>query len=273
MTEVRLYQPGNLDQVLQFPTHWNELLKEELQLVCAALLSSFTNPTSVRAVILTGLLKIRAAVAKAKLPGNLFNRLDAEDAFLNGYPLCDFIFSENNLTTQPYPRLSFGLFRNIQFSGPLSNFDNITCGEFEDAEIFFHQFRENPSPEPLARMAAILWRPANTPYISISNSRKQEYNAEKTVPLMLKLPAWKQYAIYTWYTGCRNTLPKLFPHAFGNGGGKPDMLSFTKCIHAGAGPKNGSRDEIRMMMLKEFFFDIDLESKKAEELKNKSNAQ
>lgn len=264
MTEVKLYQPGKVDLTLQFPTTWNELDIAELQIVCSSLLSSFSNPTSVRGAILTAILANRANKQGVKLPGNFINRLDAEDVFLNGYQLCDFIFTDNTLTQQPFPVLK-------GFYGPASNFDNITCGEYEDAEIFFYQFRENPSNEPLARMAAILWRPKDELYISISNGRKIEYNAEKTVSLFLKEDPWKLYAIYCWYTGCRNTLPKLFPNAFGGGSSssQPDFLSFTKCIHAGAGPKNGSRDEIRMTTLKEFFFDIDLESKKAEELNQK----
>ncbi len=240
------------------------------------LLSSFQNPTSVRAAILTGLLSIRAKTKGIELTGNILKRLDAEDAFINGYPLCDFIFTDNNLTTQPFPavRLPFDIRHPLKsgttYHGPDSEFNNITCGEFEDAEIFFYQFREDPSHDALAHLAAILWRPKNTPYISLVNHRKVEYNAEAVVPLFSRLPAWQLYAIYTWYVGCREQLPKLFRHAFGSEGGKPaanDYMAFTKCIHAGAGPKNGSREQIRLMPLKEFFFDIDLESQKAKELK------
>lgn len=240
------------------------------------LLSSFQNPTSVRAAILTGLLSIRAKTKGIELTGNILKRLDAEDAFINGYPLCDFIFTDNNLTTQPFPaiRVPFHFSHPLKslttFYGPASDFDNITCGEFEDAEIFFYQFRDNPSHDALAHLAAILWRPKNTPYIRLVDHRKEEYNVEAVVPLFSQLPAWQLYAIYTWYVGCREQLPKLFRHAFGSEGKKSaanDYMAFTKCIHAGAGPKNGSREQIRLLPLKEFFFDIDLEALKAKEMK------
>ena len=53
----------------------------------------------------------------------------------------------------------------------------------------------------------------------------------------------------------------------GEGTEEPDPMVFTKCIHAGAGPKNGTRDQVRMLNLKEYFFDMELEAIKAKELK------
>ena len=95
------------------------------------------------------------------------------------------------------------------------------------------------------------------------------YNAERLYPYFLKLSPFVLHSIYTWYTGCRNQIPKYFPVPFeGNTtGGEPDPAAFTKCIHAGAGPKNGSRDQIRVTGIKEFFFDMNLEAQKAKDLK------
>lgn len=275
MIEISLYQPGRVDAAIPFPSAWNELLPEELRHVCAMFLSSFENPTAIRAAILTGLLKIRSALHKVKLPRRFEDILSAEDAVLNGYPAIDFLFTQNNLTTQPFPVIKFPLsFRSLpsRLHGPASGFNNLTCGEYEDCEIFFFKFKEKPEPTALAHIAAILWRPQNTPYITYTNGKKNEYKASAMVNKMMSLPAWQLYAIYCWYSGCRAQLLQLFPTTFSGGGtGKPDILSFTKCIHAGAGPKNGTRENIRLMPLKEFLFDIEQEAIKAEQLKLQMN--
>lgn len=242
------------------------------------MLSAFSNPTAIRAAILTGIINIRSRINKVKLPKKLLQQLDAEDAVINGYPLLDFLFDQNNLTEQPFPKITLPLFKwhgPVTTIGPKSDFDNITCGEYEDAEIFFLKFKQDPTPESLAHLAAILWRPAGRSYISFLNNKRIEYNADKMVPRFMKLPPWQLYTIFCWYAGCRAMLPKIFPLSFKGGGSSaaPDYMAFTKCIHAGAGTKNGSRDQIRMMPLKEFFFDMELEIKKAEEENRKNKKQ
>jgi hypothetical protein len=272
MVEVNLYQPGKVNATIQLPTEWNELLIEELQLISKTLLDTFDNASEIRAAMLTRLIEVRNKLAGEPLPKDFAKKLDAEDVFINGFPLIDFIFNDNKLTSQPYPRIKFFL---RSFIGPESNFDNLTCGEYEDAEIFFHQFIESPSSEPLAQLAAILWRPKNVAYIRYHHRKGKfiAYDADKKQPLFMKLPEWKLFTIYTWYAGCRKLLPEIFPTVHETNSSKdtdePDMLVFTKCIHAGAGPKNRSRDQIRCMLLKEFFMDMELEAIKVNELKRK----
>ena len=43
---------------------------------------------------------------------------------------------------------------------------------------------------------------------------------------------------------------------------RPDIMAFTNCIHAGAGPKNGTRQQIRLLKLSEFMYDMEQEAKK-----------
>ncbi|MBC6436136.1 hypothetical protein FM036_45045, partial [Nostoc sp. HG1] len=103
------------------------------------------------------------------------------------------------------------------------------------------QFKAEPAPEPLARLAAVLYRPKNIPYISYNakTATHIHYDVEKVFASFLALDGDVLYTMFTWYTGCRQRLPQLFPTAFksdGSSGDEPDFIAFTKCIHSAAGP-------------------------------------
>ena len=69
------------------------------------------------------------------------------------------------------------------------------------------------------------------------------------------------HLVYLWYAGCRSRLPKLFPNVFDAPDGEPgrdDMMAITTLIHYGAGVKNGTRDQIRKTLLKEFLYECEL---------------
>ena len=270
MVEINLFKPGVINASLQLASAWNELHLEELHIYARNQLSDFDVPMAGKAALFYELLAYRAALSKNKLPSNFATLMDPEQASRDGLPLLDFLYTENNLTTQPYPKLKTPNFKLQTLSAPADDFNNLTCGEYEDAEIFFYQFNEEPAAEPLAHMAAILYRPKGTPYIKFNGRthKYKTYNAEKRVKQFLKLDPWVLYTIFMWYTGCRAQLPKYFPTTFENGSdGKPDFSAFTKCIHSGAGAKNGSRDQIRCTLLKEYFFEMELESIKAKEIR------
>ena len=118
-------------------------------------------------------------------------------------------------------------------------------------------------------LAAILYRPRSgktrIPY--------QDYQAERIKPLFKKLPHHQLLLIHTWYCGCRANLPKYFPNVFDSKTSSKniDLSAFTKCIHAGAGPRNGTRPQIRETLLKEFLLDMDLQAKAAAELEAELN--
>jgi hypothetical protein len=284
MVSIELFQPGKYNTQLQFPSTWNELLLQELHAVAKALLT--TDEIPVRAMLLDTFFKIRSKHQNVKLPPKLMGRIDDEDAVINGYPLFDFIFDDNELTEQPYNRIKLPGLMPCTVYGPQSAFDDITCGEYEDAHIFYLQFKTEPLPEHLARMMAILWRPKNSP-LTTHHSRKPyatinpktntytSYNADALFNRFMKLPLWVLFTAFTWYDGCQNELQKIFHEVYGKNAvsnepstinHEPDLLAFTRCIHAGAGPKNGTRDQIRNMKLKEFLFDVQEEIIKANEL-------
>jgi hypothetical protein len=285
MIEINLYAPrqSQLQHSIPFMIDWNELTVDELMQVCKHQLINVKNQIISKAALLIYIIRNRAKLQKQKLPNHFEQMIDAEDISINGYPLLDFIYEENRLYRQLIKRINlpvnlFGFklpFRGWGLYGPQSGFDNLTCGEFEDAEMFFNKFHEEPGIESLAYLAAILWRPKNTPYIRFhAKTRKYKtYNAEKRVKQFLKLPPWQLYACFVWYAGCRSLLPKAFPAVYEPDNDAPDIQSvnpFTDCIHSAAGPKNGTRNEVRMTPVKELFYEMNLEALKAKELKNKS---
>jgi hypothetical protein len=274
MIEINLYRSGNLNCNIQFPSDWNELTVDELMQVCKHQLINVKNQIISKAALLIYIMRNRAKLQKQKLPSHFEQMIDAEDISINGYPLLDFIYEENRLYKQLVKKIKLP-FSIVNYYGPQSGFDNLTCGEFEDAEMFFNKFHEEPGIESLAYLAAILWRPKNTPYIRFhAKTRKYKtYNAEKRVKQFLKLPPWQLYACFVWYAGCRSLLPKAFPAVYEPDNDAPDVQSvnpFTDCIHSAAGPKNGTRNEVRMTPVKELFYEMNLEALKAKELKTKS---
>lgn len=273
VTTIELYKPGLVAAQIPIPTEWNELTLQELHIVSKHMLTPYNKEGAGRMGIFFDLVGFRARHHGVKLPKNWFSLLDSGSAVGDILALLEYLYGENTRTEQPYNRIRLRGLPSIFVYGPHSNFDNLTCGEFEDAEVFFYQFRAEPAAEPLARLASILFRPRGTPYLTYNSTagKYQPYNSERLLPYFIKLQPWELYTIFIWYTGCRSELPKLFPTPFEgagkNGDEEPDFAAFTKCIHSGAGPKNGSRDQIRTSLLKEFFFEMELEAQKAKELK------
>jgi len=268
---INLYRPGRFNYYIQFPTEWNELLPSEAIEISRQMLLNATNQQVARAAVLHYIINHRAKLQGMKLPAGWIDLMDAEQAVINGYPLLDFIYNENTLTQAPENHIRLPGFLPLTVHGP-GNFENITCGEYEDTEIFFNQFYEEPGEKPLAGIAAVLWRPKGELYLSFKaeNSTWIHYNTNRIIHRFLKLAPWRLYAIFTWYTGCRNQLPKLFATVYekhSDSSDQPDMLAFTKCIHAASGPKNGTRDQIRILKLYELMFDMEQEAIKAKELK------
>lgn len=259
---------------IQFPNSWNDLTEKELHFIAKTLLDQTQeNASQTRALIVRFLLLERTK--KIKLPVNYLNLIDPEEIVLQVFPLLDFIVEKNDRTNTPAP------------IGKLicHPFDEITCGEFEDCEIAAAKFAEENDVKHLAQIAAILFRPASLFRLPPSpfgegtgvreyiryNSRTDSYltyKSDRKIKHFLKLPPEELYSIFIWYAGCRSQLQFYFPDVYEKGkkNGHPDAMVFTNTIHAGAGPKNGSRNQIRRMKLYEFLYDCNQEAKKAKEL-------
>jgi hypothetical protein len=271
VVNINLHQPGSLNLTLEFPSSWNELFPEEVNFICKSLLQQTEeNANATRALILKFIIDLRTKASRKKLPAQWMNQVDAEQAVMQGYPLLDFIFNKNELTNLPKPIML--IFYLVKLH--CQPFREITCGEFEDCEILANRFHEEASAELLANLSAILFRPKKAdkliPYIiyNYKTATYITYKAERKIKSFLKLRPWQLYAAFVYYAGCRNQLRDLFPDVYeGGDSSQPDMMAFTNCIHAAAGPKNGNRNEIRCTKLYEFMYEANQEAIKAKELK------
>lgn len=272
LTTINLYQPSRIDKEIEFPTEWNELDPVELNAVAEVMLSELQEKNIVKSVLLLELLKHRASLNKISF--EVIQRLDPEDLATDGMPLIEFIYTSNGLTRQPFPtiRIKKNRFQlQATMHGLENDFDNMTAGEFEYTEIAFLQFQQTPDMKFLATIAAILYRPvkkefiqyiaAKDKYITYDYRKAEQYFTRQTPEIL--------FTIFMWYLGCRSMLPLYFPtlHEGGNEANKNDLLIFTKCIHSAAGPKNGTREQVRRTLLKALFFDMEQEAIKAKELK------
>ena len=290
MITINLYQSQKIDLQVDFPSSWNDLSQTEIKFIAKCLLTE-SDPATVRALVLKHILENRTANSKSKnpkseiknaLPLEWFLHLDAEQVVLDVFPLLDFIFQKNDLTNTPEPLK----LKNLVFYPQI--FENITCAEYEDCEVIANQFSEKASRELLTQLAAILFRPAAINLNPLNHSKQSTINSEPepylqfnprtqtfyTYQYKQKLKYFKSvphedlYAIFIWYAGCRAELPLMYPTVYegGSSGDGPDLAAFTKCIHSGAGPKNGTRQQVRGTKLYEFMFDMEQEAIHAKEM-------
>ena len=292
MITINLYQPKQIDITVDFPSCWNELSQSEIKFIAKCLLTEADQAT-VHAQVLKFIIEARCTpvgtlARPERLNGSLekdwFLHIDPEAVVIEVFPLLDFIFKSNDLTNTPPPFT----FNKLVFYP--QTFENITCAEYEDCEVIANKFANKSSQDLLIELAAILFRPASPspigegrgeassgepdeepqPYLKF-NPRTQSWYAYKTdqkVKYFKTLPPEDLYAIFIWYAGNRAQLPVRFPTVYDGASTSdgPDLSAFTKCIHAGAGPKNGTRQQIRNLKLYEFMFDMEQEAIHAKEL-------
>lgn len=275
MVTINLYHPDRkicpAEPVeVSFPNEWNDLTENELRFIAKVILNQTKeNAIESRPLIIKFILSERTK--KIKLPVNFFNLLDPEEIVISLFPLLDFIVNKNDRTVSPSP---LSIRKGIGGDAICKPFDEITCGEFEDCEIAAAKFADEKDYKHLAQIAAILFRRSffgwRREYIRYSwwRDRYITYNSEKRIKHFLTLPPEQLYSIFIWYAGCRSQLSLYFPDVYEKGkkNGVPDPMVFTNTIHAGAGPKNGSRNQIRRMKLYEFLYDCNQEAIKAKEL-------
>ena len=272
MNTINLHKPGELDASVNFPSSWDELLPEEIFAIAKLILSAPANDIEAKASLLLTIIKNRVKLQKIRMPKNWQSLLDAENLVTDMFPLLSFIYDENVLTKLPIKTLHLKATHSYEVHGPEKGFESLTCGEFEAAEPHFHDFVDKPNIESIAKLCAIIFRERHKKfYTKDKDDVLVPYDYERWVKLFEKVEEYKLYAIFIWYSGCRNALQKYFPTVH-----EPSdedrtetnpKMQFTNCIHAAAGPKNGTRDNIRMMQLLELYNDMEQEAIKAKELK------
>jgi hypothetical protein len=194
------------------------------------------------------------------MPAHWELRINIDDLATGGMDALAWVKEPAQLTNQPFATLETGGLtlhsRLTEDYGEFKSFgSDITAGEFEDAEALYYQFVHNGfKVEDLARMVAVLWRPEGEAYDPNKlEARTQALRQADPVALFL---------CQMWFNGCRHVLPRLFPTIFEKTGDNdsPDPMAFTKCIHAGAGPKYGTISQVRNLPLIEFMFGLELEA-------------
>lgn len=272
MIEINLHKPGELDVKMAFPSSWDDLLPNEVMSIAKLILSSPQSEVEARASLLINIISDRLKSQKVKVPKNWKLLLDPENIVQDIFPLLDFIYDENNLTVLPIKSFKLTGAHNYTVYGPEKGFEDITCGEYEVTEQHYYSFIENPNTESICKLVAAIFREKGRKFHTKNgNDTLDAYPFEKWAKAFSQIEEYKLYSIFIWYSGCRNQLVKMYPTVH-EPGDDTDIISepvmqFTNCIHAGAGAKNGTRNNIRLMSLLEFYHDMEQEAIKAKKLK------
>lgn len=181
------------------PQSWNELTPHQAT-QCALLLRTHMRKAEQQLRLLLVLLNIRWYHVRAYLI--LFFRINPEQRYNLASEGTAFLYGENTLTNNPFPKLAT---RNSQLIGPANNLDFITGREFATAEKHLQEYHTTGSISELHKLAAALWRPKNTPLT------EKEYLAraqKKHIPLSTL------YAILQFYQCARNPFIEILNQHF-----------------------------------------------------------
>lgn len=235
---------GGVEKQIPFPEDWNELTTPELRYCMRTISDPFC-----KVKIFTYLMQSRAKTNGIKLPEGWQSRLNIDQSSVLCIDALAFLFDSNTLTKSPFKSLRAG---NFLLYGPADDFDDFTCGQFELAMPSLHRFKETENAKYLFEMCSYFFKKNNQPVT--------EQSSAEILPLMAKTPTDILLCMYSWFTGNLSRLPLMFPNIYAGSSesDEVDYTAFTKLIHAGAGDRNGTRQQIRLMPLKEYLFDMEL---------------
>ena len=274
MNTINLFKADEFDVQILFPTSWDELQPAEIFAIAKQILNPTATSAETKSALLLLFIENRAKEQKIKLPKRWQQKINIEDFVIQGLPLLNFIYDENNLKTPPEKTIHLQGVHKYTVVAPEDGFVNISCGEFEDAEREYKKFVLEPKPEYLANIAAIFYRPKGVHYqTKDKDGRLITYPYHKWASMFLKLEDYRLYAIFIWFVGSKNQFPKMFPvlHEPADGddatSSENDLMVFTRCIHSGAGTKNGDRNQIRLTKVLEFMFEMEQQATTAKKQK------
>lgn len=232
--QIDLFGLG-VNATIQLETNWNSFSLAVLEVLGGYLFGQTdAYHTSIQ------LLQQLAKEQKCNIPQNINTQLSPEQCAIELLALLEYLFNNINLTRLPFD------------GGMSESFNDITCGEFEKTEESFNLFNDTKDEKHLVDLAESIFRG------SLSF---------KGADYPRKLPI-----VFTWYLSCRKHLHEIFNNIYEGSDEQVNidvaLMAFTKMIHLGAGERNGSREDIRKMKLKEFLYDISLMIEQAEEEKN-----
>lgn len=270
MTEVYFQKKTYL-----MPGAWNELSATQL-IAIAPLILSGQSGESMGPYIINALLgwerDIRKAIRRARDTSSLFTDIRAKL-----YPLMDWVFKSNDLTKNILPVINipkgYEFMSADKLYGPADSFDNLTMGEFDDAEYWFDQFTASAMKDThaLHMMIAILYRSGVPKYKPGMGDIRERYNIhlnELRAAQLVKVPAGIKMGILLWYMGCRSEIVAQYGFLFKKSGKSNSGLSgWTPVIHDLAGGKFGNLKETNETLLKTILYELKLNNVKMEAMK------
>ncbi len=159
MVTVNLFQSGGINAYILLPESWQELDTAELIEFARLQLQYANQQHAAKAALLLFIIKHRAKQQKVRLPRLWQLGIHRENFAIDGLPLLEFLYNDIELETNPIPIIQVGKLFKTKLYGPEPNFQNITCGEFEDAEQQYFSFAEKPNPEALAQLTQFITGP------------------------------------------------------------------------------------------------------------------
>lgn len=179
----------------------------------------------------------------------------------------DFLFGEvegkpetfvviSNLTRDPYPHLTDGLF---PFHGPGDLFEHVTYDQFVYAHTFTSQLSADPTVFP--KLLACLWH------------RRRRFDPDRIdadARLLSRLPRERQTVMFWYWCGSLAALQRLFPRVFsstGKGSTGNAMENQQRIIDALADGDMTRKQAVRRGLLLDAMFSMDESIRKAEEMK------
>lgn len=239
------------------PGEWNELTEKELR-YCI----SHTGDEYAQVKIFMFLLKSSVSREKKWLGGNWQSRVNKDQAAIAAIDATAYLFEKNTLTKQHFKEIKV---YGKKLTGPQDEFKDLTCGQMELVYPLLERFRQSFDAKYLVEMCSYLFKIGKHPV--------NENTGRKIYPFVERLPQDILMCMYCWFSGCMNQLPVYFTDLYDAdgeaGSGSFDFMAFANLIHSGAGPKNGSREDIRRMPLLEFLYVMDMDLKYAKELEKK----
>lgn len=259
------------------PQSWSEVNATQLAAVAPILLSG-TDIDTAKPLIINALLQWEDAIVKAIKKAKSVDLLYSDIA-QKLYPLIQWVFTDKNITVNVIPTISIN--RKYKFlgadvlHGPADEFNNLTIGEFDDAEYWFNQYLDSnmQNAHALHMLIAILYRAAKPKYIPDMGDIRQPYNYhlnELRAAQIATISTGIQKAILLWYMGCRAKLVEDYKFLFdkkkttGNG-----LNGWTPIVYELAGGKFGTLEDTNNQLLKSIFYELRLMDIKRAELEAK----
>jgi hypothetical protein len=209
---------------LKMPESWDQLSRKQLLYVCR-LLNLNLSELKFKAWVFIRFTGIKPLPKKVfsdrvyyffrKKNTRFFLTPDEFHWFCNS---ANFLLSESKLTKNNFP-----VFRILwkRFFGPSNCCYNISVMEFLVAERMIDAFHKTNQLKYLHLLCAILYRRqsrAHRPNTSNYNGDRREpfndYTFEKRERWFCLLPVSKLFAVYVFFTGCRNLLIEKYPYLF-----------------------------------------------------------